>query len=90
MRNPSIEFCRCLFMFGICWLHCCQQGGRQSETMHIYYLMRPCVVGFIFITGWFGIRFNFSKIIRLILISFVGAISSIGIKYLVNQTGGGK
>ena len=58
--------------------------------MHIYYLMRPCVVGFIFITGWFGIRFNFSKIIRLILISFVGAISSIGIKYLVNQTGGGK
>lgn len=34
----------------------------MAETMNIYYLMRPCVVGFVFIAGWFGIRSGESTI----------------------------
>lgn len=36
----------------------------MAETMNIYYLMRPCVVGFVFITGWFGIRSGGGKVIE--------------------------
>ena len=82
-RDSSIEMYRSLLMLGICWLHCCQQGGRFSETMNIYYLMRPAVVGFVFISGWFGIRYSTVKVFKLIGISAVCSMISVCICYRV-------
>lgn len=64
LRNPAIEAYRCLLMFGICILHSC----------HIFYpnsaywpksVLCTCVVGFVFISGWFGVRFSVSKVMKL-------------------------
>ena len=64
-RIPSIEFYRCLLMFGICLLHAWGQGphavGRWGHGLSF------CVVGFVAISGWFGVRFTVSKILRLVL-----------------------
>ena len=75
-RNSSIEFLRCLLMFGICFLHSITQGGyNQAWIANIF---GTCVVGFVFISGWYGIRFSVRKIILLwgiaIWASFVFAV----------------
>lgn len=61
-RNPAIELYRCILMFGICLLHCLHRDnyGVWAES-----LLLPCVCGFAFISGWFGIRFAPSKVLRL-------------------------
>lgn len=62
-RNGSVELFRCLLMYGIVLLHCVHrfpQIGYWVEQM-----LLPCVCGFVFITGWFGIRFSFSKILKI-------------------------
>lgn len=61
-RNPGIELYRCILMFGICLLHCLHSDdyGVWAES-----LLLPCVCGFAFISGWFGIRFTPSKVLRL-------------------------
>lgn len=55
----------------------------MPETMNIYYLMRPCVVGFVFITGWFGIRSG-GKSMKHILTSAICAVMSIGLKVVTS------
>lgn len=66
-RNPAIELYRCILMFGICLLHClhCDNYGVWAES-----LLLPCVCGFAFISGWFGVRFAPSKVLRLYGIQF--------------------
>ena len=64
-RNASLELFRIVMMLGICWLHCSQQGGLFQETRWIYRDMRPCVVGFVFLTGYFGMSFKLSKAFKL-------------------------
>lgn len=62
-RDPEIELYRILLMFGICLLHCVCQGkwsGIWPRNLLVF-----CIPGFVFISGWFGIRFSVSKIIRL-------------------------
>ena len=62
-RDASIEAYRIFLMFGICLLHCVCQGkwsGIWPRNLLVF-----CVPGFVFISGWFGIRFSVSKIIRL-------------------------
>ncbi len=81
-RDANIELFRILLMLGICWLHCCQQGGGFAETMNIYYLMRPCVVGFVFISGWFGIRPGWKKFARIIVLGATCAFLSVIIRNL--------
>lgn len=85
-RNVSIELYRIFLMFGICWLHCCQQGGMFEKTRVIYYLMRPTVVGFVFISGWFGVNCSVIKIAKLFLVSVSCVCLSVLLKYIV--TGG--
>ena len=84
-RDVHIELYRVLLMFGICWLHCCQQGGRFDETREVYYLMRPCVVGFVFISGWFGIKLNWRKLVRMLGLGLTCSIISVLLRYV---TGG--
>lgn len=62
-RDPGIELYRICLMFGICLLHCvCQGMWRGIWPCN---LLGFCVPGFVFISGWFGIKFSLSKVIRL-------------------------
>lgn len=78
-RNTSIEVFRCVLMFGIVFLHCCSQGPITLITP--YRLCMSCVTGFIFISGYFGIKFSWGKVLQLIAtavictgISFAGQL----------------
>ena len=62
-RDPVIELYRILLMFGICWLHCLCQGAWQG--MWPRWVLSACVPGFVFISGYFGVKFSVSKTIRL-------------------------
>ena len=86
-RDVSIELYRCFLMFGICWLHCCSQGGRFEETKWIYYLMRPCVVGFVFISGWFGLKLNVRKVAALLFTGATCAVIAVGMKIIICRDG---
>lgn len=70
-RNPSIEVYRCMLMFGIVLLHCCSQGPIRLMTP--YRLCMSCVTGFIFISGYFGIRFTWIKVFSLIMTAVICA-----------------
>ena len=50
-------------MFGICLLHSVMQGGHPCRWLGN--LLLPCVCGFVFVSGWFGIRFSMKKILKL-------------------------
>ena len=50
-------------MFGICLLHSFEQGLHFVPTATKVLL--SCVIGFVFISGWYGIRFRPSKLLRL-------------------------
>lgn len=62
-RNSAIELLRILMMFGICLLHSCETG--KNSLLWPKNLMCSCVVGFVFISGYFGVRFSLSKVLRL-------------------------
>lgn len=65
-RNPSVELLRVLMVFGICWLHAITTCARiNSPLSRINYFLYPCVVGFVFITGWFGISFSWRRLLKL-------------------------
>lgn len=50
-------------MFGICFLHSINEGVYPLAP--IVNLLLPCVVVFVFISGWYGIRFSIKKLIGL-------------------------
>lgn len=62
-RNSAIELYRILLMFGICWLHCVCQG--RWSGLWPRYALGFCVPGFVLITGYFGVDFKLSKVVRL-------------------------
>ena len=72
-RNASIECYRVLLMLGICLLHSITQGPYNKDWFIFGVagpskLLATCVNGFVFISGWYGIRTNFRKIARLYLV----------------------
>lgn len=69
-RDASIELYRCLCMFAVVLLHMLDQGGYAEGHRGLDNLMSPGVVGFIFISGWFGIRFKWSGVLKLLGIGF--------------------
>ena len=67
MRNSAIDAFRCLLIFGICFLHSITQGGHNiSWAANV---LQWCVPGFMFISGWFGIKFSVAKVLKLYGIS---------------------
>ena len=62
-RNASLELFRCLLMFGIVLGHSAYQCGH---VLKIGSLTDWTVCGFVFLSGWFGIKFSWSKIAKLI------------------------
>ena len=62
-RNTNIDLYRIVLMLGICLLHCVHQGIYQCRPLTMSLLF--CVDGFVFISGWCGIRFSWGKVLRL-------------------------
>lgn len=62
-RDYSIETFRCLLMFGICLLHAITVG--PCNRPFVANILLSCVVGFVFISGWFGIKFTWMKLAKL-------------------------
>lgn len=63
-RDGAVELYRILLMFGIVFLHSCGNTGEPS-SVYLDRMLRACVPGFIFITGWFGLKFSVRKIVAL-------------------------
>lgn len=62
-RNPAIELYRVGLMFGILLLHSLSFGPiRCAWASNI---LASCVVGFVFISGWFGVKFSWMKLAKL-------------------------
>ena len=64
IRDASGDFYRCLLMFGICMCHSVSACEYRSDALRNIFMM--CVVGFVFITGWYGVRFSLMKLARLL------------------------
>lgn len=62
-RNASIEGMRVMLTVGVCLLHVISQGGYNIPWMAN--LVGWCVAGFVFISGWFGIKFSLHKMLQL-------------------------
>lgn len=69
-RNMSIELMRCSMMFGIVLLHIIVQDGWFEQggpfSRRFINLLSPCVEGFVFISGYYGIRFSTGKMFKLL------------------------
>lgn len=81
-RNPSIEVLRVLLMFGICLCHSVGAGGYMCEPVRNVCMM--CTVGFIFITGWFGVRFTIARFLKLLGIAVFALFVVVGEDVLWN------
>lgn len=63
-RHAGIELFRIVMMFGICMIHACRQGQYARHDAFTAILCAS-VVGFIFISGYFGVSFKLSKVVRM-------------------------
>ena len=66
-RDPAIELFRVLLIFGVCLLH-------VAPSTRISQLLVSCVPGFVLISGYFGIRFKWSKILKLYLVAVYASL----------------
>ena len=66
-RDSVIELYRVGLMYGICLLHSISQAGHN--VVWAANMLSWCVPGFMFISGWFGMRFSFMKVAKLYGIS---------------------
>jgi len=66
-RNAGIELYRVLLMFGIVLLHAMTTCGYKVPGLfgRTSYFLYSCVVGFVFITGWYGVKFSLFKLAKL-------------------------
>lgn len=62
-RDVGVELHRCLMMLGIVALHTCQCAGRGCSPFCRW--IEFCVDGFVFISGWYGIKFDWRKVARV-------------------------
>lgn len=74
-RDARVELFRCVSMFGIVLIHALGQGGYAGDHRFLIRLFTPCVVGFIFISGYFGIKFSVRRVVKLIGIGLGSAIT---------------
>lgn len=74
LRDDGVESLRVLLMFGICLLHSISQCGHYNRW--IAQPLLACVDAFVFISGYYGIRFKPSKLLRLYVVGAVCAFIS--------------
>ena len=75
-RDGNIEVYRVTLMFGIVSLHCLTAGEYNKPWLSN--ILLSCVNGFVFITGYFGLKFAPSKIVRLVCTSIFCGFCTIG------------
>ena len=63
MRDSRIELYRCLLTWGIVFLHVV--GFYAAGAMRLSSAFAWCVPGFIFITGFFGCKFSWKKVLKI-------------------------
>ena len=71
-RDTGIDLYRIVLMLGICLLHCIHKGMHDCRPLTMSLL--SCVDGFVFISGWCGIRFSWGKVLRLYGVAAYAAI----------------
>jgi len=62
-KDANIELFRCICMLGIVCIHVF--SGASKVSHHAWALSCPCLLGFMMISGWFGIHFRLTKLLRL-------------------------
>jgi hypothetical protein len=62
-RDYSVEIFRCVMMFFICWLHA--TSCADVVCVPQVNILLHAVPAFVLISGYFGIEFRWSKILRL-------------------------
>lgn len=83
-RDCGIELYRCLLALGIVFIHVI--GQYASEYHWISASLMWCVDGFVFISGYFGIRFSYKKLIRLVVdVLIVLSVSSLAISSVCGE-----
>lgn len=65
-RNVNIELFWCVCMFGVVLLHSLTQGGYADAHRGLDNLMTTSVVGFMFISGYFGIKCRVKSVMKLL------------------------
>ncbi|MGN0885659.1 MAG: acyltransferase family protein [Candidatus Spyradenecus sp.] len=67
VRDGRTEVYRCLLMLMVVVHHvCCHGPYAMSRTAWgIYWLTLPAVDGFVALSGWYGMRFSWQKVVRL-------------------------
>jgi surface polysaccharide O-acyltransferase-like enzyme len=87
-RDPNIDFMRLMFMFCICLIH--SVGYLPSRYAHwLSNLSYIGVVGFVLISGYFGIKFSLSKVLRLELYALICAGTVVALANVCSCGGGG-
>ena len=67
-KDANIELFRCICMLGIVCIHVF--SGASKVSHHAWALSCPCLLGFMMISGWFGIHFRLTKLLRLFAVVF--------------------
>ena len=89
-RNSSIELLRIVCIFGIIVMHTIAYGGDELSEMNRYLqIFVNCftnlgVTCFMLISGYFGVRFQLEKLIKLDLMIIFYSFVHIGIRLLLN------
>ena len=76
-RDISIEVFRVLLMFGVCLCHTIFVGAKNHVfglQEWLYGLASGAVDGFVFISGWYGIRLKWRRVLSLYAIAFFCAL----------------
>ena len=84
-RDYSLDIYRAFLMLGICLLHSITQAGHN--TTWAANMLEWCVPGFVFISGWFGIKFSIGKALKLYGISFYCAVMYIAFDTVATGAG---
>lgn len=90
VRSKNIEVFRCLLMFLICMYHAYDHGLWQSSCAwwsFVFALFTWHVDGFLAISGWFGIKFDWRKVARLYGVMCFYSFLSIGYGLLFRPNG---
>ena len=82
-RDVAIDAYRIVLMWGIVLLHCAHKGIYDCRPLTMALLF--CVDGFVFISGWCGIRFGWKKILRLYGISAYATVVCTAYLAIVNH-----
>lgn len=81
-RDVEVELYRCALMLGIVFLHTITFSPYVAERpTWLANILCSCVNGFVIISGWYGIRFRPSKILRLLSVGVYAILFQLIVRY---------